>query len=386
MSFTKEDAKIIIQDLLNKEFPKVAEKRKIVTRDKEYAFAAPCCGDSQKKMFAKRGTLYFNSFRYRCYNCGERTTLLGLLKRFDIQIDPHQKLDIVNYVTEATQRVHFSEEEFITKDLDKLIDLDELVQWFNTNPKSLINGFRPITKGSKVWKYLSDRKIFEYDNLYEGVYAYYDSNNKFLWNEPVLINLNQSKGKILGIQTRNLKSDKTKRRYRIFPFSELWEMLYPEKELDEIESIGYNRLSYLYNILNVSWESPITIFEGFLDTKFLPNSIGCVGTNTDINFILNQNADIRFLYDYDETGIKKAKEMIKKGYSVFLWERMFDFWASKTTNPLKAGRELRELIKDLNDVAKLITNPYVKLEMLKWFSKDEFDLIHIKDFSKKKTI
>ncbi len=38
MSFSKEDAKIILQDLLNKEFPKVAEKRKIVTREKEFAF------------------------------------------------------------------------------------------------------------------------------------------------------------------------------------------------------------------------------------------------------------------------------------------------------------------------------------------------------------
>jgi hypothetical protein len=376
MSFSKEDAKIIIQDLLNKEFTKVAEKRKIVTRDKEFAFACPVCGDSHKNSSRKRGTLYFNSFRYRCFNCEYKSTLLGLLKRFDIQIDPHQKIQIIDYVSEALTRVHFSEEEFVTKDLDKLIDLEELITWFNTNPQSPINGFRPITQGSKVWQYLVNRKIFDYENLYEGVYSYTPT-----WSEPVLINLNHSRGKILGIQTRNLQSDKNKRRYRIFSFSELWNFMYPDTELDEIELIGYNRLSYLYNILNVNWESPITVFEGFLDTKFFPNSIGCVGTNTDINFILNQEADIRFIYDYDDTGIKKAKEMIGRGYSVFLWERVFDFWAEKTKNPAKAGRELREMIKDLNDIAKLIANPYSKLEMVKWFSKDEFDLIYIKDLT-----
>lgn len=126
MSFTKEDAKIILQDLLNKEFTKIAEKRRIVTREKEYAIACPCCGDSNKNMSKKRGTLYFNSFRYRCFNCGEKTTLLGLLKRFEIHIDPHQKLQIVEYVQEASQRVQFSEDEFVTKNLDKLIDLEEL--------------------------------------------------------------------------------------------------------------------------------------------------------------------------------------------------------------------------------------------------------------------
>jgi hypothetical protein len=156
-------------------------------------------------------------------------------------------------------------------------------------------------------------------------------------------------------------------------------MLYPDKELDEIECIGYNRLSYLYNILNIDWSSPITIFEGALDTKFFPNSIGCVGTNTDINFILNQDVDIRFFYDYDNTGIKKSKELLEQGYPVFLWEKVFDFWSSKTKNPSKAGRELRDKIVDLNDIAKIINNPYSKLELEKMFSLDKMDLIYIRN-------
>jgi len=375
--FTLDKVKDILQEVVNKEFPKVAEKRKIITRQKEFALACPICGDSNKKMNAKRGTLYFNSFRYRCFNCEYKGTLLGLLKRFEISIDPHQKLELLDYVSEASQRIQFSEEEFITKELDKLIELEDLTKWFNTDEKSPFKLFRPVTKGSKVWKYLSDRKIFDYENLYEGKYSYTKD-----WTEDVLINLNHSKGKILGIQTRNLHTDKNRRKYKIFSFTELWEFLHPEDELDEIESIGYNRLSYLYNILNVSWDYPITIFEGFLDTKFFnggQNNIGCVGTNTDINFILNQEASIRFLYDYDKTGIKKAKEMLKRGYSVFLWEKMFNFWANKTKDANKAGRELRTLVKDLNDVAKLIANPYTKLEMETHFSIDAMDLIYIKD-------
>lgn len=371
--FSLDNVKIILQDIVNTEFPNTPEKRRITKRSSEFAIACPYCGDSHKNNSRKRGTLYFNSFRYRCFNCGHKTTLLGLMNNYNIHIEPHQKLQIIEYVEQALQRIHFSEDEFITKDLDKLIDIKELENYFNTDIDSQLTNFKPIEKNSIVYKYLTNRKIYDFENLYEGIYHYTKD-----WSEPVLININQCKGKVLGIQTRNLKADRNKRIYKIFSFSELWKFLNPNIEIDEIEKIGYNRLSYLYNILNVNWEEPITIFEGFLDTKFFPNSIGCIGSNTDLTFILNQEANIRFIYDYDNTGIKKAKELLKKGYSVFLWEKLFDFWASKTKDISKAGRKLRKLIVDLNDVGKLIKDPYSKLELVNWFSKDEFDLIYIK--------
>lgn len=375
--FKISDAKEYIQSILDLEFPNNAEKRRIKPKHGELQFACPHCHDSAKDNSAKRGTLYVNSFRYVCYNCDYRSNLLGLLKKFSIRIDPSKKMDLIKYVEDATSKMSFNDDEFASNHLDKLIDLDKLTEFFNNQNETPIKLFKPIEKGSHAQRYLAERKIFNYENLYEGVYEYSED-----WREDIIIYLNASKGKVLGIQTRNLKQEKHKRKFRIFSFTELYNYLYPDNDLDELEQIGYNRLSYLYNILNVSWESSITVFEGFLDTKFIPNSIGCVGTNTDINFILNQDADIRFFYDYDDTGIRKSIEMISRGYSVFLWEKLFDFWSSKTNNPNKAGRELRSKIKDMNDVAKIIDNPYMKLEMNKKFSIDELDKIYIKKVEK----
>lgn len=372
--FSLDNVKDILQLIVNKEFSNVSEKRKIITRSKEFALACPICNDSDKLMSKKRGTLYFNSLRYRCFNCGHKTTLLGLMKDRGVVIEPDQKLKLIDYVNEATSKIQFSDEDFSTKELDKLIGIDQLSNWLNTNENSQITEFKPVQKGSKVYKYLVDRKITDFENLWEGLYWHTKD-----WSEIVLINLNQSKGKVLGFQTRNLKSEKSQRRFKIYSFSEIWNMMYPDFELDDIEIIGYNRLSYLYNIMNVDWSQPITILESYIDSKFFPNSIGCVGTNTDINFILNQEADIRFMYDYDKTGIKKSIEMLNKGYSVFLWERLFEYWASTTKNESKAIRELKVLVKDLNDVAKLVSEPYKKLNMVNWFSKDELDLIWIKN-------
>jgi len=59
-----------------------------------------------------------------------------------------------------------------------------------------------------------------------------------------------------------------------------------------MDSIGYNKLSMVYNIFHVDWGKPITYFEGYLDTKFCKNAISGTGLNTDISFLLNDDGSI----------------------------------------------------------------------------------------------
>jgi hypothetical protein len=337
------------------------------------AIACVCCGDSDKVHSKKRGNLYLKSLRYKCFNCGVSYTLFEFLKKYNQDIDLETKRDLADYVEENISKTKWHEDEFVTNNLDKLIPIEVLSDFFNgESERSPLSDFRPVTKGSRVYHYLMERKIVNHEDIYEA--TYWHNNN---WNEPVLINMNQAKGKVIGIQTRNLKS-RDKRFYKIFSFSDLYKMVY-DIELDEIEKIGYDKLSYLYNILKVNWGGTITIFEGFLDTKFFPNAIGCVGTNTDINFILNQGIDIRFFYDYDAAGVKKQKQYIKRGFPVFLWEKLFETWAATSKNPYRAYLKLTGHIVDLNDVAKVVSNPYSKLEMEKCFSKDQLDIMWVKD-------
>ena len=63
----------IMQKILNKEFSDPI-RRKIVTYDDRINFCAPCCGDSHKNKYAKRGNLYFNKLFYICFNCDKKTT------------------------------------------------------------------------------------------------------------------------------------------------------------------------------------------------------------------------------------------------------------------------------------------------------------------------
>ena len=53
------------------------------------------------------------------------------------------------------------------------------------------------------------------------------------------------------------------------------------------------------NILNVDFSEKITVFEGYLDSLFFPNSLGVVGVNTDMRFLENNDLDLQYFYDND---------------------------------------------------------------------------------------
>lgn len=371
---TTEYIKTELQKILDRNHTNTI-KRKIEETSKSIDCACPICGDSQKRQDRKRFTIYKNSLHTECFNCGHSSSFLGFLKHFGIQIDPQIKIKLLDYVDDNIQKVKWYEDQFITKSLDKMIPMKDLENYFNNDPKSVIKEFKPVQKGSKVYNYLNNRKITDHTNIYQGVF--YRSPT---WKENVLISINGGDGRVLGIQLRNLNTDRNKRMYKIYSFVELYNNVYtyPNNVLDEIEAHGYNKLSYMYNILNINWGDKITIFEGYLDTKFFPNSIGLVGTNTDVSFILNQEANIRFFYDHDKSGIKKAIEWIKKGFPVFLWDKLLEDWAKSSKNPYSAYRKLIANIVDLNDVAKLVKDPYVYFDMENYFAKDEIDLYLIK--------
>lgn len=376
MNLNLQDTIDIIQKILDVEFSH-HEKRKIEKRDTYFSFACPICGDSEKNVTAKRGTLYHNSLFYECFNCDYRSNILGLANTFGIHIDLNIKLNMIEYVNESSNRMSFSHEDFFSKDFDKLLDIPILSEFFNNNEKSFLSDFHEITKGSMAYEYLMDRNITDFACIFEATFWH---NSK--WYEPVIVFLNMShkSGKVIGIQIRNLKKEKIKRFYKIISFSEIYNLIFEDNPIDDIEAIRYNKLSYLFNIMNIDLSSPITIFEGYLDTKFFPNSIGMVGKNTDPGFlIMQEDLDIRFFFDYDAAGMKKSIEYLELGQRVFLWEKMFRFWSGMTREPNLSYRRMTDgRIVDLNNIGVKMGDVYKKLELDRWFSNDMLDKFYIK--------
>jgi hypothetical protein len=380
-----------IQSILDSNH-KLEQKKKIkkypnLSNPNRLNFACPICGDSEKFHSKKRGNLYLDNLRYVCFNCDTKMSFVKFCENFNIHINMDEKIDIYNHIDKC---VKYNKTDYDYTILDKLINIDEWVQYMNTRTNSWLIGIKPVQNNSHVYQYLKyKRYISIFDNIYEGLYRIV-KDGKVVYKTPVMILLNRNKDKLLGIQLRNLESDKSKRFYKIIEFEELYNYMNPGKILDEYEAISYNKISHFYNILNVNFERPVTIFEGFLDSLFCENSIGLVGANNDndiLNFLTeaDEGLSLRFFYDRDEKGISKASKMLKKGYPVFLWNKLIEKIIEKKPDKYVAKKEFDKII-DLNDLVIKSKNPniYNSLKLEKFFSIDDFDLLFLDKIQWKK--
>lgn len=372
----------LVQKILNKEFSNQS-KRRIVDYHDRLNFACPYCGDSHKNQYAKRGNLYFNRLIFICFNCDKKASFDKMCKHFNEIVDPDKKLEMIEHLNSV---MTYSDYESNVSDakFENLIDLTDLEKVFSMNITQ-ISDFKPIQVNGGIYKYLIGRGIDPefHKNIYQA--KYWKNEDESEW---VIVMLNRRDEKVLGMQIRNLKEGK-RRTFKIYNYENLleWVNLVREEPLDiDInEMVIYNKLSYYFNILNVDFGSRVTVFEGYLDSLFYPNSIGLVGVNTDYKLIENNGLDIQYFFDNDEAGFTKTEEKIKEGYPVFLWNKLFEDIVEKknSDDPYKLLYRISK-VKDINKLAQLVPSPYKKLELYQFFSEDVLDLKWIPKRRKKK--
>jgi hypothetical protein len=360
----------LLQQIVDVEFSTSVE-RKIFNHGNRLNLRCPYCHEGKTKT-KKRGNLYFDKMIYVCFRCGKKTTFDKILKDFSLTIDPEKKLELINYLNEQISYQDIEDDIFEHK-FDNLLNLSDIERIFNDG-NHVITDFKNITTNGKVHQYLLNRGITEnlQSNIFEG--KYWTSSDRW---EPIIVILNRKGDKVLGIQIRNLKIGKS-RLFKIYNYESLYKWIHDIEEVTDIdlsELVIYNKLSYYFNILNIDFSDKITIFEGYLDSIFYPNSLGVVGVNTDMRFIESNNLDIQYFYDNDEAGYKSAESKLRTGYPVFLWKKLFEdvVTQKKSDDPYTMMYRINK-VKDLNTLSELVQNPYKKLNLENYFSKDIMDL------------
>ena len=368
------------QSIVNKEFSSDVERRIIIHEDRVNLRCCYCHEGRTKSK--KRGNVYFNKLMYVCFRCGKTTTFDKFCKDFNEQLDPDKKLEMIDHLNTVVTYSDY-EDDFIDAKFDKLIDLSELERVFSQNTTS-ISDFKPVQVNSGVYKYLLGRGIGPemHKNIYQA--KYWKNEDEYEW---IIVMLNRRDSKVIGMQIRNLKEGK-KRMFKIYNYENLLEWINIGKDLPEIdmnEVVVYNKLSYFFNILNVDFSRRITIFEGYLDSLFFPNSLGLVGVNTDSRFLENNNLDIQYFFDNDDAGYIKTEEKLKSGYSVFLWKKLFEdiVERKKADDPYRLLHRISK-VKDVNKLAELSPNPYKKLKLQDFFSNDILDIKWLPKVKRKK--
>jgi len=371
----------IIQRVLSKEFSNI-QKRKTVDYNDRVNFSCPYCGDSHKNVNAKRGNFYYNRLIFICFNCDKKTTFDRFCKDFNEQLDPDKKLEMIEHLNSVMTYSDY-EGDFVDARFENLIDMSELERVFSQD-LTPISDFKPIQVNGGVYKYLVGRGIPpEYHkNIYQA--KYWKNEDESEW---IIALLNRRGDKVLGMQIRNLKEGK-RRTFKIYNYENLLEWVNLGKDVSEPDMndlVIYNKLSYYFNILNVNFEKKITVFEGYLDSLFFPNSIGLVGVNTDFRFLESNNLDLQYFFDNDEAGYKKSEEKLKESYPVFLWRKLFEDIVNKknAADPYRLLHRISK-VKDINKLAELVPEPFKKLELNSFFSQDVMDVKWIPKFRRRK--
>lgn len=374
--------KNILQKILDKEFANV-QKRRVNDYSDRLNFACPFCGDSHRNNHAKRGNLYFNRLVFICFNCDKKTTFDRMCKHFNEQIDPDKKLEMIEHL-DSIMTYNDYQSEFTDAKFDNLIDISDLEKSIELN-LTPFSDFKPIQVNGGIYKYLIGRGIEpdKHKNIYQA--KYWKNEDESEW---IIIMLNRRDTKLLGMQVRNLKEGR-KRMFKIYNFENILEWVNLAKEepkhIDINELVIYNKLSYYFNILNVDFDRMITVFEGYLDSLFYPNSIGLVGVNTDFRFLENSGFDLQYFFDNDEAGFKKSEEKLKEGYTVFLWNKLFESIVDQknSNDPFSLLHRISK-VKDINKLCQLTPDAFKKLKLPLFFSKDALDVKWIPKFKRRR--
>jgi transcription elongation factor Elf1 len=303
IDLNSDDIKSFVLDILKERFVS-GTKTKIDVFEDRWNFACPFCGDSSGDSGKKRGNIYLSDFHFHCFNCGEHQNLMWFFKRFDVDVKSGYVTSFVEKSKKESGDIGFK-----TNSSERISDILGTDIIDAAIPKELFMkklNLVSIQESKKGMSYLLNREQRDFRNFA------WDTKKNLLY----VLNLDYTKEKIIGFQIRRFNTNGPK--YLTYEMSAMYKALhigYDEHLMKRLDP-----LSTTFGCLSVDLYSPITVFEGPMDSFLMPNSIALCSLQRKPPFITQET---RFMFDYDRPGIEKSVSYLKEGMSVFMWSKFF---------------------------------------------------------------
>ncbi len=351
----------VVEDILYHAHADTEKRRLDSSKEEQLEMACPCCGDSKTNSSKKRGILYLDSFKYYCWNGDCDAKYWNIFKFFKVF---GKKLNNLAHISDISKIIEKSKRE---RKPTKLIDSSELFEFMYNNsiPISHLEkhyGLLTATQCSWGAEFLNKRLLHRFDDRLRF------RTNKYGNREVWVLNKIDENEKVVGLQIKNLDFGM---KYSTKTFNTLVEEMKRKVEFpeDNIFVEKLSTLSIIFNIFNVDIEKVVTVFEGPLDSFFIPNSVATAGASKLKNFFDGLDT-VRYWFDNDTTGKKSAIDKIKSKNKCFLWKRFF-----------KNSAFNNKRVKDLNEmVVYIYNNKKYKNSLVHvkdCFSKNKYDIYHV---------
>lgn len=333
-----------IQEVLDDNFSE-SEKRHILEYEDRINFACPYCGDSDNTR-KKRANIYLANLSFHCFNCDKHTDYLGFLRDFGVSAGSTIETAYTAKKTAKKQREY-------TYDIGLFRKIEELS--FTRAQIRAMFRLREIC-GGKIYDYLKNRCLG--NHLDKFLYNDYR-------NELYVLNLTHSK-KVCGFQIRSFDPNFAK--YRTYNIEKIYKksnMEFPVTGDAEIAAL--NQTSMTYNLTRTRLMDIVYVFEGGIDSFFLPNSIGLCGVGRNFELV-ESLPKTRYFFDNDSAGYERTIQKAREGKNVFLWDKFLN----------ENGFDKK--IKDFNDLIVYLVRNRIKFDFTdieKYFSDDPFDIVYL---------
>ena len=365
-----------IRDLLKKRFPNDTLKQRVYESGDKLNFACPYCGDSKTDSKKKRGNLYPDRGFYKCYNdgCSIKSDLPKFISKFSLKYSlgiPDIKSSDVTWVPQTNKKKRGSLIELLINHnaSDHLLRIDYLIDRFS------LSSCEEVNPESELGQFISRRHLKDLPSFKES--AYFDSREDKIY----LFNLDLRSGKVLGFAIRKISENSFGPKYLIKNYSELKKNGLIKGISDDLLSDIDNVNNY-FNVLNVNFSQPIMVTEGQFDAMFLTNSIATTGISKSRLLLENllSKSNTLILFDSDSAGKIQSIDLIKKGYRVFLWNKVMEDLRKK----YNAEYRKIKLIKDVNDLYifmydhdSTLNFDQFNIFVMGYFSESPLDLLYV---------
>lgn len=264
-----------------------------------YNFSCPICGDSQKRKSKARGYVYNRKslVLYHCHNCNITLSFQNFLK----QIEPNLYKE---YILEKFQNKKTETQIFEQK--------MKTPKFMNFGPLKKLTKISSLKENDLVRKFVLSRKIpsnYHYKLFSCPNFKSFTNeiiSNKFseqdlIFDETrLLIPFIDNNGTIHAFQGRSVS----------------------ESKLKYITIVIDNSIPKVYGLDTVNFNKQTFVFEGPIDSMFIPNSIATAGGDISSTIFNFDKTNLVIVYDNEPRSLdtkRKIEKAINMGYTVCIW-------------------------------------------------------------------
>ena len=294
-----------------------------------FNFRCPHCGDSQKSKTKARAYLYRvkNDMFFKCHNCGQGQNLANFIKFVDPKLYESYLLERYKKSAPATPKPKFDFKPTKFTDQTPIDDLKSIKDLPEDHPARLYCDNRKIPEKYFDKLFLSDKFMTLVNKVKPNTY-------KITKDHPrLIIPFYDTTGKIFAFQGRAFGKEQPK---------------YLTIKLDENKQ-------KVYGLDKVSFQKPIYITEGPIDSLFIDNCLAAGGADLFLkNKIPNEN--ITYIFDNEPRNkeiVKRMYKVIEQDFNVVIWPE--DLQLKDVNDMIMSGLtkfELQDIISN-NTYSKL---------------------------------